>query len=166
MVFNQYCQRLQALIADKLDAEFKLFMKWRGFNIDGSLFDLAFNEPQNFAQYRQADIDAARITNFTQLEQVPYLSKRFLMKRYLGMTEAEISDNETNWAEERGDNELAQPDAPGLRSVGISPGGIQSDLEGLGPEVGAVGAAGPGIPGAPAAGGMGAAGTVGATPAL
>jgi hypothetical protein len=164
--FNQYCQRLQALIADKLDAEFKLFMKWRGFNIDGSLFDLAFNEPQNFAQYRQADIDAARITNFTQLEQVPYLSKRFLMKRYLGMTEAEISDNETNWAEERGDNELAQPDAPGLRSVGISPGGIQSDLEGLGPEVGAVGAAGPGIPGAPAAGGMGAAGTVGATPAL
>jgi hypothetical protein len=161
--FNQYCQRLQALIADKLDAEFKLFMKWRGFNIDGSLFDLAFNEPQNFAQYRQADIDAARITNFTQLEQVPYLSKRFLMKRYLGMTEAEISENETNWAEERGDNELAQPDAPGLRSVGISPGGIQSDLEGLGPEVGA---AGPGIPGAPEAGGMGAAGTVGATPAL
>jgi hypothetical protein len=161
--FNQYCQRLQALIADKLDAEFKLFMKWRGFNIDGSLFDLAFNEPQNFAQYRQADIDAARITNFTQLEQVPYLSKRFLMKRYLGMTEAEISENETNWAEERGDNELAQPDAPGLRSVGISPGGIQSDLEGLGPEPGA---AGPGIPGAPEAGGMGAAGTVGATPAL
>jgi len=161
--FNQYCQRLQALIADKLDAEFKLFMKWRGFNIDGSLFDLAFNEPQNFAQYRQADIDAARITNFTQLEQVPYLSKRFLMKRYLGMTEAEISENETNWAEERGDNELAQPDAPGLRSVGISPGGIQSDLEGLGPEPGS---AGPGIPGAPEAGGMGAAGPVGATPAL
>jgi hypothetical protein len=133
--FNQYCQRLQSMIADKLDSEFKLFMRWRGFNIDGSLFDLSFNEPQNFAQYRQADIDAARIGTFTQLEQYPYLSKRWLMKRYLGMTEQEISENETAWAEERGDAELAQPEAPGLRSVGISPGGLQNDLEGLGPEV-------------------------------
>ena len=134
--FNQYCMRLQQMIADKLDSEFKLFMRWRGFNIDGSLFDLQFNEPQNFAQYRQADIDAARITNFTQMEAFPYLSKRWVMKRYLGMTEQEISENETSWAEERGDVELAQPDAPGLRSVGISPGGVGADLEGLGPEPG------------------------------
>ena len=152
--FNQYCQRLQSMIADKLDSEFKLFMRWRGFNIDGSLFDLSFNEPQNFAQYRQADIDAARIGTFTQLEQYPYLSKRWLMKRYLGMTEQEISENETAWAEERGDAELAQPEAPGLRSVGISPGGLQNDLEGLGPET-APGAApsgpdlGGAVPGAP-----------------
>jgi hypothetical protein len=133
--FNQYCQRLQSMIADKLDSEFKLFMRWRGFNIDGSLFDLSFNEPQNFAQYRQADIDSARIATFTQLEPLPYLSKRWLMKRYLGMTEQEISENERAWAEERGDAELAQPEAPGLRSVGISPGGLQNDLEGLGPEM-------------------------------
>ena len=153
--FNQYCQRLQSLIADKLDSEFKLFMKWRGFNIDGSLFDLTFNEPQNFAQYRQADIDAARIGTFTQLEQYPYLSKRWLMKRYLGMTEQEISENETAWAEERGDTDLAQPDAPGLRSVGISPGGIGADLEGLGPEPGAEAGAMPGgdMGAAPAAAG-------------
>jgi len=161
--FNQYCQRLQSMIADKLDSEFKLFMRWRGFNIDGSLFDLSFNEPQNFAQYRQADIDAARIGTFTQLEQYPYLSKRWLMKRYLGMTEQEISENETAWAEERGDAELAQPEAPGLRSVGISPGGLQNDLEGLGPET-APGAA----PGGPDLGGAvpGAPSPAGAQPAL
>ncbi len=150
--FNQYCRRLQSMIVDKLDAEFKLFMRWRGFNIDGSLFDLEFNEPQNFAQYRQADIDSARIATFTQLEQYPYLSKRYLMKRYLGMTEQEISENETMWAEERGDNELAQPEAPGLRSVGVSPGGLETDLAGLGPEVEA-GAAG-GESGAAGAPGM------------
>jgi hypothetical protein len=158
--FNQYCQRLQSMIADKLDSEFKLFMRWRGFNIDGSLFDLVFNEPQNFAQYRQADIDAARITNFSSLEQIPYLSKRFLMKRYLGMTEQEISENETTWAEERGDAEVAKPEAPNARGAGISPGGVQTDLDALGPDVGAAGAeggpdmagaaqgAGPGSPGA------------------
>lgn len=134
--FNQYCQRLQTMIVDKLDSEFKLFMRWRGFNIDGSLFDLVFNEPQNFAQYRQADIDSARISTFVQLEQFPYLSKRYLMKRYLGMTEQEISENEVMFAEERGDTEVAVADAPGLRNVGISPGGVQQDLEGLGPDTG------------------------------
>ena len=162
--FNQYCQRLQSMIADKLDSEFKLFMRWRGFNIDGSLFDLAFNEPQNFAQYRQADIDAARIATFTQLEQYPYLSKRYLMKRYLGMTEQEIAENESMWAEERGDSELAQPEAPGLRSVGISPGGLESDLAGLGPETAAAPAGGPEMAGSPA--GAGAAPAAGAQPAL
>jgi len=136
--FNQYCLRLQSMIADRLDAEFKLFMRWRGFNIDGSLFDLQFNPPQNFAQYRQADIDSARIATFTQLEAYPYLSKRWLMKRYLGMTEQEIAENEMAWAEEKGDVETAPVDAPGLRSVGVSPGGIQSDIEGLGPEGGDV----------------------------
>ena len=132
------------MLADKLDTEFKLFMRWRGFNIDGSLFDLVLNEPQNFAQYRQADIDSARIATFTQLEAFPYLSKRWLMKRYLGMTEQEISENEMSWAEERGDAEIATPESPSLRGVGVSPGGIDSDLEGLGPEPGA-NAGAPGI---------------------
>jgi len=142
--FNQYCRRLQAMICDSLDSEFKLFMRWRGFNIDGALFDLEFNEPQNFAQYRQADIDAARIGTFTQLEQYPYLSKRFLMKRYLGMTEQELAENEMMWAEERGDVENAPADAPGLRSVGVSPGGIQSDMDNLGGEAGAIDGGSPG----------------------
>jgi hypothetical protein len=159
--FNQYCLRLQSMIADKLDSEFKLFMRWRGFNIDGSLFDLQFNEPQNFAQYRQADIDLQRISTFTQLEPMPYFSKRFLMKRYLGMTEQEISENEMAWAEEKGDTELAQPEAPGLRSVGISPGGLDSEIDGLGPDAGA---AGPDVGGAEVGVGQPQAG--GAQPAL
>lgn len=156
--FNQYCQRLQSLIADKLDAEFKLFMRWRGFNIDSSLFELHFNEPQNFAQYRQADIDSARIATFTQLEAYPYLSKRWLMKRYLGMTEQEISENEQMWAEERGDSDLAQLEPASPRAVGISPGGVEADLEGLGGEAGAEGGPAPAPASAGAASGPGAAG--------
>ena len=131
--FNQYCLRLQRMICDKLDAEFKLFMRWRGFNIDGGLFDLSFNEPQNFAQYRQADIDSARIATFTQLEQIPYFSKRFLMERYLGLTEQEMSKNETMFAEEQGDGETAQVENPNLGGVGLSQGTVQSEIEGLGP---------------------------------
>ena len=131
--FNQYCKRLQSMIADKLDAEFKLFMRWRGINIDSQLFDLIFEEPQNFAQYRQADIDSARIATFTQLEAYPYMSKRWLMKRYLGLSEQEMSENETMWAEEQGDVDAAPVEDPNLRSVGISPGGIAGDLENVEP---------------------------------
>ncbi len=129
--FNQYCLRLQKTIMIHLDHEFKKFMRWRGVNIDNSLFTLNFNEPQNFAQYRQADVDSARINTFTQLEQYPYLSKRFLMKRYLGLTEAEMAENERMWAEEQGDTEEAPAEAVGLRGVGISPGSISADLDNI-----------------------------------
>ena len=162
--FNQYCKRLQAMIVDKLDQEFKMFMRWRGINIDGQLFDLIFEEPQNFAQYRQADIDSARIATFTQLEQYPYLSKRYLMKRYLGMSEAELSENETMWKEEHGDVENAPSSAPNLRSAGITPGGIDTDLSNINAampvDTGAEGAVAGGVGAAPA----GADSAPGATP--
>jgi hypothetical protein len=137
--FTQYCLRLQAMIIDKMDQEFKMFMRWRGINIDGQLFDLTFEPPQNFASYRQADIDSARIATFTQLEQIPYLAKRFLLKRYLGLSEMEISENEMAWNEERGNVEEAPADPANLRSMGISPGGIESDLGEVTPDAGAEG---------------------------
>ena len=145
--FNQYCMRLQRMISEKLDQEFKLFLRWRGINIDGNLFELKFNEPQNFASYRQAEVDQARITSFTQLEQYPYLAKRFLLTRYLGLTEEELADNEEMWAEEQGDVEKAPAGEAGLRSVGISPGGLDSDLQAA--EMPVPGAEGEPMPGAP-----------------
>ena len=162
--FNQYCKRLQNLIIEKIDQEFKTFMKWRGFTIDNSIFELKFSEPQNFSNNLQADMDAQKIGTFTQLEAYPYFSKRFLMQRYLGMTEEEMLDNDTLWKEENGDNkpELGAEESTGLRGVGISPGGIESDLGALGdmdmgdgtePPPGGEMPAGMGGPGAGAPGG-------------
>ena len=164
--FNQYCMRLQRMIVEKLDQEFKLFLRWRGINIDANLFDLQFNEPQNFASYRQAEVDGARISSFTQLEQYPYLSKRFLLTRYLGLTEEEMAENERMWREEQGDSGEAPVEQAGLRSVGISPGGLDSDLEAaaipeLPPEEGGGALGGP----AAAAGAAGGA-AAGAAPAI
>ena len=127
--FNQYCERLQGHIASKLDDEFKMFLKWRGFNIDSGLFSLTFCPPQNFASYRQAELDTSRITSFTSLEQLPYMSKRFLLQRFLGLTEEEIKENEELWKEERDQPELQTQSGQDLRSVGITPGGIESDIE-------------------------------------
>jgi hypothetical protein len=127
--FNRYCIRLQNMIVHTLDQEFKTFLRWRGINIDGQLFELKLNEPQNFAQHRQVEVDAARINTFGQLEQVAYFSKRFLMKRYLGLTEDEMRENEEMWLQEQGEQAEDTADEVGLRSVGITPGGIASDLE-------------------------------------
>jgi hypothetical protein len=132
--FNQYCKRLQSLVSDKLDQEFKMFMRWRGINIDNNLFELRFNEPQNFAKYRQAEIDAARITAFTQIEPVPYLSKRFLLERYLDLSEEEMTRNDELWAQENGKVKDTQAPEAGLRAVGLTNAGIQQDLDTLGPE--------------------------------
>ena len=130
--FNQYCIRLQTMIVEKLDTEFKMFMRWRGVNIDGQLFELRLNEPQNFAKYRQADVDAVRITAFTQLEAFPYLSKRFLLTRYLDLSEEEMQENDEMWAEEHSDGttDASETDA-GLRAVNVTPAGIESDMSNL-----------------------------------
>jgi hypothetical protein len=151
----------------KPDDEFKMFMRWRGFNIDSGLFSIALTEPQNFASYRQSELDTSRIGSFMQLEQLPYLSKRFMMQRFLGLTEEEIVENESMWREERDQPDLQTTQGQDLRSIGVTPAGLESDIamgqelaqgepgpEGLAP--------GPAQPGQPTAGAP--AGPAGAPP--
>ena len=126
--FNQYCERLQNYIIRKLDEEFKLFLRWRGLNIDAGLFSLEFNPPQNFAAYRQSELDTARMSSFTSVEQYPYISKRFAMERFLGLTEEEINKNERLWREENGKDNDIEPQGSDLRSIGISSGDIETDI--------------------------------------
>jgi hypothetical protein len=168
--FNQYCERLQALIAQKLDDEFKMFLKWRGFNIDSGLFSIKFNAPQNFASYRQSELDNTRIQAFQGLEQLPYMSKRFLLERFLGLSEEEIRKNEEMWKEERDQPEMAGAQGSDLRSVGISPGSLDTDIE-TGQEISQMQPAAGGTPGVDAGvGGTAAPGGVlpasGAAPAV
>jgi hypothetical protein len=127
--FNQYCERLQNYISKKLDEEFKLFLRWRGFNIDSGLFELTFNPPQNFAAYRQSELDTARVTTYQTMEQFSYISKRFALERFLGLTQEEINKNEKLWREENGKEKLDEPAGTDLRSIGVSVSDIESDKE-------------------------------------
>ena len=127
--FNQYCERLQKYISQKFDEEFKLFLRWRGLNIDSGLFQLQFNPPQNFAAYRQSELDTARITSFSAIEQYPYISKRFALERFLGLSEEEISKNEKMWREENDKEIEIEPQGNDLRSIGVSVGDIESDTQ-------------------------------------
>jgi hypothetical protein len=129
--FNQYLKRIQRLVAATLDREFKTFLAWRGFSIDNSIFDLQLSEPMNFSGYREIEIDNSRIGAFTSIESTEYLSKRFMMKKYLGLTDVELKENEKMWFEEQGNLGINDASGSNLRNVGISTGDISGDLDSI-----------------------------------
>ena len=164
--FNKYCARLQSMLASTFDDEFKLWIKSKGYNIDNSMFELKLNPPQNFAQYRQTEMDQSRVGTFTQVAELPYMSKRFALKRYLGLTEEEMARNAELWAEENNVPQKKQTKNNELRAGGVTQSGISSDLDQFeeptaDPEAPEPGAPGPGAPGQTPGGGAGGSGPAG-----
>jgi len=165
--FNKYCARLQSMLNPTFDEEFKLWIKSKGYNIDSGMFELKLNPPQNFAQYRQTEMDQTRIQSFVQVAELPYMSKRFALKRYLGLTEEEMARNADLWAEENNVPQRKQSKNAQLRTGGVSQAGISSDLDQFEeptaePEAPEPGGTQPGQPGtAPGGGGTTPGGTGG-----
>lgn len=127
--FNKYCERLQTLFTEAFSQEFKLYLQKRGVNLDFSMFDLVMHPPQNFASYRQAELDNNRISTFTQMSAIPYISNRFALKRFLGLSEEEMAENERLWQEENSDmTGDALDSGQQMRDAGISGSDLSSDL--------------------------------------
>jgi len=123
--FTKYCQRLQQLLGPLFDKEFKMFCKFKGINVDSSIFELQFMDPQSFSQYRQIEIEGARAGVFNQLAEIPYMSRRFALKKYLAWEEDDIVENETMWKEEN-------PDKIPIGSEGTGGGGSTDTLGAVG----------------------------------
>ena len=119
--FTKFCERLQALVVEELDHEFKMFLKHRGVEVESSMFDIKFNPPQHFGKFRQAEVDSVMMQVYTSIADADYISKRFAMKRFLGLSEDEILENERMWREERDVNDATAPAQDGLQSMGASP---------------------------------------------
>ena len=156
------------MLAGTFDEEFKLWIKGKGYNIDNSMFEIKLNPPQNFAQYRQTEMDQARVNTFTAVAELPYMSKRFALKRYLGLTEEEMARNAELWAEENNVPQKKKSKQNELRAGGVTQSGISSDLDQFEeptaePEAPAPGQPAPGAPGTTPGGAAG--GTGGGTPA-
>lgn len=130
--FNKYCERLQGLINDHFNNEFKLYLHHKGVNVDPGIFDIKFNPPQNFASYRQAEMDTARVNTFAAMVEVPFMSKRFAMKRFLGLSQEEVTENEVMWKEENlEDAKSSESAAAEMRSVGVTAGGAAEDMSNI-----------------------------------
>ena len=128
--FNKYCERLQNLIAEVFNQEFKRYLLEKGINVDIAMFDLLFQPPQNFASYRQSELDNQRIGTFAQIQAIPFIRNRYAMKRFLGMSDSEVAENERYWREENDEMLSSQPtDASAeMRGAGISGAGIDADM--------------------------------------
>ena len=132
--FSRYCERIQNMLNDTFDEEFKRYARYSGVNLSADRFKIRLNTPQNFAKYRQIELDNSYINTFKNVYDLPFISRRFAMKRWLGMTEDEILTNEKMWAEEN--KESIKADQPvknsehgenvaGLQSLGV---GGENDL--------------------------------------
>jgi hypothetical protein len=123
--FAKYVERLQKQIQEDLDREFKMFLKYRGIEIDPGTFDIAFNKPMNFSSYREIQLETEKAQLFNQVQGIPYMSNQFKLKKYLGLTEEEIRENEELWRQE---NNAPAPNVAGsqapmadLGSMGVRP---------------------------------------------
>ena len=123
--FAKYVERLQKQIQEDLDREFKMFLKYRGIEIDPGTFDIEFNKPMNFSSYREIQLETEKAQLFNQVQGIPYMSNQFKLKKYLGLTEEEMRENEELWRQE---NDAPAPNVTGnqapmadLGSMGVRP---------------------------------------------
>lgn len=100
--FAQFIRRMQDRLDEIFDAEFKIYLKVVGLRIDDEIFKIKLPDPANFALYRQAALDADLISSYNNIAADKTLSRRFILKRYLGLTDDEIQMNEVLVKEERG----------------------------------------------------------------
>lgn len=129
--FALYVMRLQGYIEKILDYEFKRYIKNMNVIIDDSLYRIRLPAPTNFGTYRQQELDAQLLNSFTSADGVSYLSKRFIMERYLGLTTDEIVANERQLREEKGlepETENKEKDYPLLYGAGAEGVGLAGGL--------------------------------------
>lgn len=100
--FALYVARLQRYIEKILDQEFKYYLRNSNILIDEFDYKLRLPSPSNFGTYRQQELDANLLNTYSSADGVQYLSKRFIMEKYLQMTKEEIIRNEQLLREEKG----------------------------------------------------------------
>lgn len=100
--FSLFIQRLQRYVEEVMDEEFKRWLYDSGFKIDPTIYRLTLPEPSDYFKSRQQAIDGDMLNNFSSVEAVPYVSKRFMLERYAGWTKDEIKLNETLLRQEKG----------------------------------------------------------------
>lgn len=99
--FSEYCKRLQRQIIKSLNREFKVYVKSKDLEISASDYDIELTEPQSFGEYRRIEKDTAQLSVFQSVAGTSYLSKRFVMERFMGLSQDEIKRNEELWKEEK-----------------------------------------------------------------
>jgi hypothetical protein len=167
--FCIFVMRLQSQLEKVLDEEFKSYLRSANIQIDEQIYQIRLPEPSNFGKYKQLEIDGQLLSAYGTADGITYLSKRFILKRYLQLDDDEIILNERMLREERGMNPnddnvavlYAPPAEPGMMGGGF--GGAPMGMTSGNTAGGLPGAPGEGLP--PGPGGAEGPGTGGGAPA-
>ena len=126
--FFKYCVRLQQILIENLDKEFKYFLKKQGIMVDEDSFKLSYFEPTNITEVTRMNVKQTQLNLFSTASGSPFISKQFALKNYLGLTEEEYNENQRLLMLEM-QNTLKNKDVklptedprqvPGLRTVGV-----------------------------------------------
>ena len=100
--FSLYIQRLQRYLEEVLDAEFKRWLYEAEIKIDPTIYRITLPEPSDYFKSRQQAMDADMLANLGSVEGIEYMSKRFILERYAGLTKDEIRMNEDMLRKEKG----------------------------------------------------------------
>jgi len=100
--FFLFVQRLQSYVEKSLDLEFKKYLRRCNITIDESMYVVRLPEPSNFGKYRQQEVDSGLLTQIGSADGISYLSKRFILNRFLCLSDEEIAMNERLKREEIG----------------------------------------------------------------
>jgi hypothetical protein len=131
--FALYIMRLQGRLEKVFDEEFKKFLKEVNVFIDESMYRLRLPEPSNFGKYRQFELDSQLLSSYGSADGIQYFSKRFILKRFLMLTDEEIIRNERMLREERGlDPDGGKEDYQQIYGGGDQMGGMGGGLGGGG----------------------------------
>jgi len=87
----------------------------------------------NFSSYRDLQLDTERANLYNTVAAIPFLANQFKMKKFLGLTDQEIKQNEEMWREENKYEKFADDKTPAdLRNIGIRPepdAAVNPDME-------------------------------------
>lgn len=134
--FAKMCERIQDMNDNVIDNEFKLYLDFRGIQIDSGTFELKFIEPMSFAEYRETALNEERLSIMSSASQFPWFAKRFIMKKFGNMSEDDILENEHLYMEENMSAVARQYDQENeLGGMGVGVGGLGGMTPG-GPEFG------------------------------
>lgn len=129
--FAFFIQRLQGPLSRTLDAEFKRFLRENSIFIDDTMYRIRLPDPSNFGKYRENELDSSLLNAYGTANGVDYLSKRFILSRYLKLSDEEIYRNERLKREEMGmDPDGGAEDYPKIYSgeSGALAGGLGGGL--------------------------------------
>lgn len=92
--FSLYMERIQRMLEETFDSEFKDFLRDNKINVDPTIFRVTLPPPSNYEASRKQMMDAELLNNYSTASGIPEFAKRFALAEFMQMPQNKIKENE------------------------------------------------------------------------